>query len=437
MGKQEKKLTQEQGVIRELSERIVQAQRPIRILDAIKWNRGIEEDFFRKKCQELPKINKRFYTDNNPLLYNPDRKIAEFVAIERDIRRNIGVLSGVSQIMQRMCREYATAVEMLKHRGTKKFGLLSQELYGSSDDAFYANAPTLKDLANLVSHTLDNVGTKADNKVDKLRYSAKEAAHILSDKLARFFHDAPENPKVFVSDNIVSDAAAGAENIKLKKGVSFSRRNIRQLEVHEGWVHLGTTLNGKRQPICTFLSKGAPSSTVTQEGLAILIEILTYASYPKRVKRINNRVVAINMAENGADFLDVFRFYLDNGYDEQASYAYTVRAFRGSTPKNKPFTKDLSYSKGFVEVFNYIRLAIDHGHVQHLPYLFVGKTSLEDMRIIVDLAEQGYVEKPRFLPAPFKDLAPLCAWAAYSLFINNLDPDQIAADIKDGQITFS
>ena len=54
----------------------------------------------------------------------------------------------------------------------------------------------------------------------------------------------------------------------------FSERDLQVLEVHEGWVHVGTTLNGMNQPVCTFLSKGPPSSTITQEGLAILMEVI-------------------------------------------------------------------------------------------------------------------------------------------------------------------
>ncbi len=79
--------------------------------------------------------------------------------------------------------------------------------------------------------------------------------------------------------------------------------------MHEGWVHLGTTLNGMAQPICTFLSKGAPSSTVTQEGLAIIAEIFAFASFPGRVRRTTNRVNAVSMAEEGANFFDVYQFY--------------------------------------------------------------------------------------------------------------------------------
>jgi hypothetical protein len=50
-------------------------------------------------------------------------------------------------------------------------------------------------------------------------------------------------------------------------------------EVHEGWVHVGTTLNGRSQPVCEFLSIGPPRCAATQEGLAVIMEIFTFRSF--------------------------------------------------------------------------------------------------------------------------------------------------------------
>lgn len=428
-----KPLTPEQEIIHTLSERIVQAQRPIRILDAIKWDNEVEKDFFKHLKQgnrKLPSVTANYY-EQYPLNYDPEEKMAELYAIEHDIRKELGQFSGVSQMMQGMCREYRDVINMLQHRGKKAFGKISQQLYGSSDDAFYANAPTLKDLAQTVSGTLTNIKGKTRRaSKDNKKYTASEAVELMAKKLETYFVGDEAGTVVQVSDDIVADAAAGAETIKLRKDVYFSERNIRQLVVHEGWVHLGTTLNGKRQPICTFLSKGVPSSTVTQEGLAILMEVLSFSSYPERLQRITNRITAIHKAENGADFLDIFSFYQESGYADEDAYAATVRVFRGSTPKGLPFTKDLSYTKGFVEIFNYIRLAIHKGLVSHIPMLFTGKVSLENLRTLVDLVDEGLVIKPRYVPPQFKDPAPLCAWAAYSLFINRLDPEQLYNNYK-------
>lgn len=173
--------------------------------------------------------------------------------------------------------------------------------------------------------------------------------------------------RVFESDGIVADAAAGADYIKVRADALFNERDVRALEVHEGLVHVGTTLNGLSQPICTFLAKGPPSSTVTQEGLAILMEVIAFASYPTRLRKLTNRTRAIHMAEEGADFLDVFHFYREQGYSLEDSYQNASRVFRGSTPDGLPFTKDLSYLKGFILIYNYIQLAVRKGKLEQIP----------------------------------------------------------------------
>ena len=84
----------------------------------------------------------------------------------------------------------------------------------------------------------------------------------------------------------------------------------------------------------------------------MITEIVTFASYPKRVKKITDRITAINMVENGADFMEVFRYFQNEGFDQEDSYQLTSRIFRGSLPKGGAFTKDLSYGKGFILIFN-------------------------------------------------------------------------------------
>jgi len=343
----------------------------------------------------------------------------------------LGQFSPVGHIMQRMCREYRELVRMLAARGTSEFTKISQELYGSADDAFYAGAPRLRDLAQLVSQTLAQIKDSVNNQADEKRYSSEQAVVILSERLAKYFGQFDQQIRVELSDGIVADAAAGAEKIKVRKGAYFSERDLHVIEVHEGWVHMGTTLNGMRQPICTFLSKGPPSSTTTQEGLAIIMEIFTFASYPGRVRRLTDRITAISMAEEGANFLEVFKFFCEQGFDEQLAYGMSTRVFRGSTPDGGPFTKDLVYSKGFVMIYNYIRLAIQHGLVNRIPLLFTGKTTLEDQRILAELIEEGLVIPPQFVPPQFTDLAALSAWMMYSSFLNKLSLERIAADYRD------
>jgi len=415
--------------IHELSERVVHAQKPIRILDALKWDASVAEHFYQSNFKSLPKINAEYYLEKNPLSFNPDEKMEEFHEIERSIRRKLGQYSGVGSILQRMCYEYRQVVEMLSARGTPRFTEVSQELYGSSEDAFHAGAPTLKDLALLASGALSEIKDKVDTEDDKEIYTSAEAVKMLSERLSAYFEDRG-TIRVELSDGIIADAAAGADKIKIKDGLKFSLREIRTFEIHEGWVHLGTTLNGMIQPICTFLSKGPPSSTVTQEGLAIIAEIFTFSSHPNRIKALTNRISAVNMAEEGANFFDVFEFYRLQGLKVEDSYQSTVRVFRGSTPDGGPYTKDLSYSKGFILIYNFMRLAVQRGLVDRIPLLFLGKTTLEDVHILADLVEEGIIVPPKYIPPQFKDLAAVSAWMVYSLFLNKLDLNRLALDFK-------
>src|SRR5262245_23297550 len=116
-------------VVHELSERIVTAQKPIRILDALKWDDEVEQYFIKSKYKKLPPINNDYYQQKNPLSFDPEKKREEFQEIDRAIRRKLGQYSGVGSIMERMCYEYCRVIDMLEARGTPKFTEISQELY--------------------------------------------------------------------------------------------------------------------------------------------------------------------------------------------------------------------------------------------------------------------------------------------------------------------
>lgn len=410
--------------VRELSDRLVEAQRPIRILDAIHWDASVQEGFFAAGARELPQVGQAYY-EGRPLSFDPADKRAEFQELHQDIQRRLGQFSPVGAIMRRMCREYELVVRMLEVRGKPEFSRISREMFGSANDVFHAGDPTIADLADNLMEALGNINSGAYLQPEPKDIPAEQVVVILQDKLHQAF---PDQVTVQLSDGIVADAAAGADYLKIRTDAMFSQRDVRLLEVHEGWVHLGTTLNGKAQPVCTFLSKGPPSSTITQEGLAMIMEVFAFVSHPERVRRITNRIRGIAMAENGADFLDVYRYFLSEGASEQESFTGAARVFRGSTPGGGPFTKDISYSKGFVLIYNYIRLAVRRGMLDRIPLLFCGKTTLEDMRTLAGLVEEGLVVPPKFLPPQFADLNALTAWMCFANFLNRLSIERIEAD---------
>jgi uncharacterized protein (TIGR02421 family) len=426
-GQTTRQLNAYETMVRTLSDRLVEAQRPIRVLDAIKWDEEIERDFFAKGCRELPAVTCEYYA-KRPLPFDVETKLHEFHAIERDLRRQLGEFNAAGQIMARMCQEYREVVRMLKYRGTRAFAEISERLYGSSSDSFHAGDPNLADLGHMMSDVLDNLSHHAIFGREETTFDARQTVEQLSERLGAYFSDNGA-VRVRLSDGIVADAAAGSDYLKIRGGARFSPRDIRLLEVHEGWVHLGTTLNGQHQPICTFLSKGPPSSTITQEGLAVLTELFAFASHPGRVRRLTNRIEGVALAESGANFLDVYRYFLEEGYDSHESYQHAMRIFRGSLPEGcGPFTKDLCYSKGFVLIYNYIRLAVSRGMVRRVPLLFCGKTTLADIKTLSQLVDEGLVEPPRYVPPQFSDLHSLTAWMCYANFLNRLSLKRIEED---------
>lgn len=110
-----------QQTIRALSDRIVVAQTPIRILDAVKWDDTVRKDFLAAKGKALPAVDRAYY-ENRPLGFDSVALKQEFQNIERDVTRQLGQFNPVGQIMRRMCREYRMVVRMLEARGTPDFG---------------------------------------------------------------------------------------------------------------------------------------------------------------------------------------------------------------------------------------------------------------------------------------------------------------------------
>lgn len=412
--------------VKTLSDRIVKAQQPIRVLDAIKWNDNIKQSFFESGCKNLPLVNAEYYQQQCPLNFSPEEKRHEFYQIERDLMRKLGQLNPLSVIMRRICREYQAVVRMLEARGTPLFSDISQGLYGSSQDVFHAGDPTIADLGSMMEGILADLVKLDCLQEEPKTINAKDAVTILNEKIQAVFPG--EGLRAMISDGILADAAAGTDYIKLRADAMFNMRDLRVLEVHEVWVHLGTTLNGLAQPYCSFLGKGPPSATITQEGLAVLMEILTLSSTPTRLIRLIDRVRAITLIEQGANFIDIFEFFRNKGLSLEESYTLSGRVFRGSSADGMPFTKDLTYIKGFVLTYNFMRLAVSKGKPDRIPLLFCGKTMIDDMKVLVDLVEEGTVIKPRFLPPQFSDLMGLSAWFSFSRFMTSMNFRQLEQD---------
>ena len=411
-------------IVAQLASRIVDAQRPIRVLQAVRWDNSIEEQFRQSKFRELPKVDVDYY-GKSALGFDPREQSVLFEDIARDVDRELGDSDAIGAILARTALEYRDVVRMLDARGTPVFYAYSRKLYGSPKDKFPDGKSSLRELGHVLYDILTNIddsllGTKYERNI-----SAADAAAELNARFATYFGDA--SVRVEIDDTILSDAAAGSDYVKVRSGAKFSTRDIDILEVHEGWVHVATSLNGQAQTVAKWLSKGPPRTTTVQEGLAALCEIFTFRTYPRRARRLNDRVLAVDKAEDGASFIDVFEWFRTEGYDEEECFHNTRRVFRGGViDGGAPFTKDACYCKGIVLNYAFIRSAIQHNRVDLVPFLFVGKVAHEDVPVLARRVNDGVVKPPHYLPPMFRDLNGLAIWMAYSTFFTRLGGEAIS-----------
>ncbi len=401
------------------AQRLVEAQQPIRLLDHIKWPVRVFEAYRDSNFKEPPHVGVEFYQERN-LGYDLEKKKEELRTIQIDVERVLGKEDAIGRILAESAGEYARLVELLEARGTKRFYELSRELYGSARDTFADGVVQVRDVAHDLYEVLTGLDDSLLGPQPVRDIPADKAVEILNERLSAAFGESVV--RVILDDGIVADAAAGSDYVKLRNGVWFSMRDLRILEVHEGWAHVGTSLNGQRQPVARWLSKGPPRTAATQEGLAALLEILTMVSYPSRARRLNDRVLAIEKAEDGASFADVFEWFRTEGYDEEVCFWSTQRIFRGGmTEGGSPFTKDIVYMKGLVSNYNFLQSAIAAGRPELIRWLFVGKVALEDIPVLAERAHEGVVRPPRYVPGLFDDLNGLAMWLGVSTFWGRLN----------------
>jgi uncharacterized protein (TIGR02421 family) len=386
--------------------RLIAHLRFIRILDAVRWPREVEHDFLAGGCRELPHIGLSNYRDSIPLYDLPDR-LLDLRSLEKEIARRLGTGSPAARLLMRHTRSAQDALRLIAARGTREFVWLSRDVFGSA----LASKASRDRLMRLIgwfetAATPDSGGDCLD---------AESAADELRRRLQPYCRAV--RIKVRTVDALASDASAGSGYLKLRRGAVFTNADIDLLEAHEGWVHLGAMINGARQPLFTCLAKWVPCATATQEGLAVFTELAAGRCHAERRRRLARRLRAVIMAEDGADFLQVFHFFREHDVCAGEAYRQTARVFRGSLPSGVgPFTKDLSYGLGLLDVVSHLRSRDDEDG-RAIPLLFAGKTCLDDIPDLSQIHEVGLLVPGELVPPPLRDrrrvrrtLLDLAAW---------------------------
>ncbi|MBL8717159.1 MAG: DUF1704 domain-containing protein [Myxococcales bacterium] len=397
--------------------------RQTRLLDALAWPREVEERFFEQGEQALPEPS-----------YEIDRARAQANVIELEqLAMTLDVQDPVQHWLASQCRSYADGNRMILAIGTKRFSEISVDVFGGPRSRFDADTTNL-DLARHLEQRI--LGVEA-----RIREKRRRKKGVLEPREADTL-DAPAFAaeieamargiglavEVVVDDRVTAKVAAGTERVRVRKGARFHRWELEGLFVHEVETHALTAQNGAACAALPFLKSGGPRTTRHQEGLAVFAEFQAHALPVERMERIVRRVRLVAMAEDGADFLELYRFLVAAGQAPREAYFDAQRICRGGLVQGgAPFTKDSAYLAGFMEVFNFLQVAVRGGAREEVELLACGRISLDDLVVLRTLRRAGLLEKPRRLPRWMQRWHTLVPFFAVSSFLAEIDLESVAS----------
>jgi uncharacterized protein (TIGR02421 family) len=392
--------------------------KPMRVLSALAWPGELRDQFIAGGAQRLPEPT------YEPVQPEP---VIEAVNAARALLRPDNV---VDDWLGREADAIESTVRMLTSRETPEFFEHSRALYGVPDQPLRFDPATPLELAQRVHEALFELH-EADlvPPVVRSRTGAQVAAFIESEVEEHFGDSAPE---VVLVDELSANATATTTHIRIRTGAKFTRKDAAQLLNHEAFIHVGTGLNGRSQTDIPILAIGHPGTTRTQEGLAVYSEYVSGTLGLDRLRRLADRILAVQMVVDGADFIELYRWFLDHTPTPEQAFESTRRIFRGAPlTGGAPFTKDCSYLSGYLSVATFIRAAFTAGRADTLALLFSGKLDLFSIPALGELRSQGLVKPARFLPPWAADPGWILAHLTLSTFMAGIDLDTVTAEMAD------
>jgi uncharacterized protein (TIGR02421 family) len=387
--------------------------RRIKVLKAIDWPLELEERFlaaWRRGQPELPAPPTR------------PRPRADDMPALKSLMARIDRGHPVGNWLFKSAWSYCVATQMLAAIGTSEFTRCSTLLYGRPDTRYRSQIVTnVESAREMLAITDEMIG---DNLLPAVPFDipAEDFARMLRERIAPIFiHDDVE---VVLDPALPSKATASSKRITLRSTALFSERDLEQLTQHEAFIHTLTALNGRHQPHLKVLGLGTPRTTRTQEGLATYSEIITGAIDISRLRRIALRVVMVKQALDGADFIQVFRGFLDAGQSEVESYRSAARVFRGGDVRGGIcFTKDGAYLEGVMLVHVFIRKALQEGRGELLPMLFAGRLTTADVITLAPFRDSGLIAASVYVPPWARDPQRVLSTMAFSAAAQRLRLD--------------
>jgi len=402
----------------DLDQRLVAAVRGIKLLASVSWPAAVQVKFLESWHGGRPEL---------PIVEYPR---TDYAAVRDELQAvSAGATAEhpVGDYLRRTAQSWCVATELLEAAGTPAITEHSIRLFGRPGDILPGGSVSNLDAARHFIDLADELSREIVTQDADYCIPAQQLREELQQAIDAFFTH--HEVKVEIDPNLIAKAAAGPTRLRLRSSTCFSEYDKHQLLEHEAFVHSLTALNGREQPSLKSLALNSPRITATQEGLATFAELMSGSIDIGRMKRISLRIVAIHKALHGADFIEVFRFFLDSGQTDSDSFTSAMRVFRGAPlTGGAAFTKDAVYLHGLLSVHTFFRWALKNQKLKLCRSLFAGKMALHDVLALEPYFDSGYIAAPLYLPPWVQQANGMAGTLAFSLFANKIRLDNVVAE---------
>lgn len=321
------------------------------------------------------------FSEAQPLTYPPfDLDVdamserLDSLAVDDIAQPSFRVLLGEKQ------NELERLLTLLDARDTSAFTAASVTLFGGSDPALIADATEI--LETIPEQGPGGPMAGADAVVAEAESARRRYAALASD----FDFD------IELVDDADAILVVHHGDLVVDRHLAIPAERVGPLVAHEVGVHVLTRYNGRRQPLKLFES-GFAHYDVLQEGLATFCEFLAGCLPATRLRVLAARVVAADLAVRHEPIEAIFHaLHHRFGLAPEPAFDVAVRAKRGGG-----LTKDAVYLAGLKELLAWL------GSGGDITQLFLGKFSLRQRHLMVDLLDAGLLTPAALLPTCLTD----------------------------------
>jgi uncharacterized protein (TIGR02421 family) len=274
--------------------------------------------------------------------------------------------------------EVARQITMLQELNTSRFLHGSIQLYGRTKGS----------LVSLAQEMLRLIPRRSRENSGGGFIDADGFAALARSEIDQYRSQWPQfKAGVQIRGDLTSGLMVSQGSLLIGKETSVPSSRAQALLQHEVGTHVVTYYNGQAQPL-RHLYSGLAGYDAFQEGLAVLSEYMVGGLSRPRLRLLAARVIAARQLEDGAGFVDTFRWLVgEQGFSQRAAFTIATRIHRGGG-----LTKDAGYLRGLVQVLEYL------GRGGEVKPLMIGKIAADHVPIVSELLWRKVLREPPLLP---------------------------------------